>query len=164
MSLSLDMNLLDLGLVLIMLLFLVRGFFRGFVEEVAGLVGVLGGLWLAGRYHVPLGDTLLPYIKDPVWARMVAFAIILCAALLGVAAVVSLMNRFFALTFTDWLNHLCGGCVGLIKGLVICAVAVALLQAFLPDAPFVVSSKVRPHISQVSDALMQMLPLDLMRS
>ena len=164
MSLPLDMNLLDIGLVVVMLLFLVRGIFRGFIEEVAGLVGVLGGLWLAGHFHVPLGDLLLPYIKDPVWAKMVAFAVILCAALLGVAALVSLLNKFFALTFTDWINHLFGGCVGLLKGLVICALAVALLQAFMPDAPFMVESQVRPHITKVSEMLMQMLPLDLLRS
>ena len=164
MHLPLDMNMLDLGLLLVMLLFMLRGFFRGVVEELAGLVGVLGGLWCAGRFHMTLGAYLSPWIKDPIWAGMIAFAVIFCVTLLAVAALVSILNKFFSVTFTDWLNHLLGGVVGLAKGLVICAVIVALLQNFLADAPFVASSQVRPHISSLSRALVQMLPLDLMRS
>lgn len=161
MTLPMEFNLLDVALLLVMLLFMIRGFFRGFVDEVAGLIGIVGGIWLAGTFHTRLGEMLLPYIKDPIWANMVAFALILCATLLAVSAVVSMLHKFLSLTFTDWLSHLTGGIAGLLKGFVICAIAIGLMQHFLADAPFMATSKVRPHIAKFSSALVNLLPLNI---
>ena len=161
MTLPMGINLLDVALLLIMVLFMIRGFFRGFVDEVAGLVGIVGGIWLAARFHGRLGEMLLPYIKDPIWANMVAFAAILCVTLLVVSAFVGVLHKFLSLTFTDWLNHLAGGAMGLLKGFVICAITIGLLQHFMADAPFMASSKIRPHIAKFSSALVNLLPLNV---
>ena len=154
-------NLLDVALLLVMLLFMLRGFFRGFLDEVAGLIGIVGGIWLAGTFHTRLGQLVLPYLNEPLWANLAAFLLILCAVLLAVSAVVSMLHKFLTLTFTDWLSHLIGGIAGLIKGFVICAIAIALMQHFLVDAPFMSTSKVRPHIEKFSLPLIRLLPLNI---
>jgi membrane protein required for colicin V production len=154
-------NLLDAALLLVMLLFMIRGFFRGFMDEVAGLVSIVGGIWLAGMFHVRLGKLLLPYIADPIWANMVAFVLILCATMLIVAAVAAILRKILALAFAGWLNHLAGGVAGLAKGFVICVIAIGLMQHFLADAPFMESSKVRPHVTRFSAIVINLLPLDV---
>ena len=50
MTIPYDLNVLDLVLLSIIALFTLRGALRGFLDEVAGLVGILGGVWLAGRF------------------------------------------------------------------------------------------------------------------
>ena len=50
MTLPYDLNILDVVLLSVIALFTLRGALRGFLDEVAGLVGILGGVWLAGRY------------------------------------------------------------------------------------------------------------------
>ena len=51
MTLPYDLNILDVVLLSVIALFTLRGALRGFHDEVAGLVGILGGVWLAGRYY-----------------------------------------------------------------------------------------------------------------
>ena len=51
MTLPYDLNILDVVLLSVIALFTLRGALRGFLDEVAGLVGILGGVWLAGRYY-----------------------------------------------------------------------------------------------------------------
>jgi membrane protein required for colicin V production len=127
----------------------------------AGLISIVGGIWLAGKFYPRLGQLLLPYIVDPVWANMVAFVLILCATMLVVAAVAAMLRKILALAFAGWLNHLAGGVAGLAKGFVICAIAIGLMQHFLADAPFMESSKVRPHIAKFSAIVINLLPLDV---
>ena len=47
MTLPYDLNILDVVLLSVIALFTLRGALRGFLDEVAGLVGILGGVWLA---------------------------------------------------------------------------------------------------------------------
>ena len=161
MTLPLGFNLLDVALLLVMLLFMIRGFFRGFANEMAGLVSLVGGIWLAGTFYTHFGQMLLPYIKDPIWANMVAFALIVVVTVLTVSALSGVLRKFLALPFADWLNQLIGGVAGLLKGFVVCAIAICLMQHFLADAPFMTTSKVRPHIAKYSMPLIDLLPLNI---
>lgn len=52
------MNLLD-GIILVLLVVgAYRGFRRGLIGTAAGLLGFLGGVWLAGRYYIPFARIL----------------------------------------------------------------------------------------------------------
>ncbi len=64
MTLPYDLNILDVVLLSVIALFTLRGALRGFLDEVAGLVGILGGVWLAGRYYGELGPSF-PSIRRP---------------------------------------------------------------------------------------------------
>ena len=57
MTLPYDLNILDVVLLSVIALFTLRGALPGFLDEVAGLVGILGVVWLAGRYYGELGHT-----------------------------------------------------------------------------------------------------------
>ena len=61
MTLPYDLNILDVVLLSVIALFTLRGALRGFLDEVAGLVGILGGIWLAGRYYGELGRIFSQY-------------------------------------------------------------------------------------------------------
>ena len=49
MTLPFDLNLFDALLLGLIAVFTVRGALRGFLAEMAGLVGIVAGVWLAGR-------------------------------------------------------------------------------------------------------------------
>ena len=59
------MNLLDLGIIVLLGLITVRGFFRGLFQEVAVLVGVVGGVVVAAHTYLRLASLLQPWITDP---------------------------------------------------------------------------------------------------
>jgi membrane protein required for colicin V production len=72
----LGMNLLDLGIIVLLGLITVRGFFRGLFQEVAVLVGLVGGVVVAAHAYLPLAELLRPWITASNHARWVAFAVV----------------------------------------------------------------------------------------
>ena len=73
------MNLLDLGIIILLGLITVRGFFRGLFQELAVLVGVVGGVVVAAHTYLRLAGWLQPWITDPHHARWIAFAVVFVA-------------------------------------------------------------------------------------
>ncbi len=49
------MTIIDMIIIAITLLLAVKGFFNGFVKEVFGLIGIIGGVYLAGFYYHQAG-------------------------------------------------------------------------------------------------------------
>ena len=54
------MNLLDLGILVLLGLVTVRGYFRGLFQELAVLVGVVGGVVVAAHSYLRLASFLKP--------------------------------------------------------------------------------------------------------
>ncbi|MGA9756107.1 MAG: CvpA family protein, partial [Desulfobaccales bacterium] len=73
------MNLLDLGIIVLLGLIALRGYYRGLFQEVAVLVGVVGGVVVAAHTYLRLAGWLKPWITDPQHARWIAFAVVLVA-------------------------------------------------------------------------------------
>lgn len=159
MTLPFDLNLLDLLLLALITLFAVRGAFRGLLEEVTGLVGILVGIWLAGRYYPPLGHAILGWTGFS-WSDIIAYVLILCGALIAVSLVSRLLHSFLKMAYADWLNHLAGAAVGGAKGFVLSAVVVTLLGIFMGDAPFMRDSRMTPPIKDMVTLFKGHLPPD----
>lgn len=53
-----NVSLLDLISIALILFLGIKGFFRGFVKETFGLIGIIGGIYVASRYAQPLGEYL----------------------------------------------------------------------------------------------------------
>ncbi len=48
------MNFLDIGILIIIALTTIRGFFKGFIQEAAGLLGIIFSFYLASYYYKDL--------------------------------------------------------------------------------------------------------------
>ncbi len=53
-----NVSLLDLVSIALILFLGIKGFFRGFVKETFGLIGIIGGIYVASRYAGSLGNYL----------------------------------------------------------------------------------------------------------
>ena len=133
MTLPYDLNILDVVLLSVIALFTLRGALRGFLDEVAGLVGILGGVWLAGRYYGELGRIFSQYTTSQ-WVYIVAYVLILCMVMFVISMISRALHSFLKMAYADWINHLAGAAVGGLKGFLICAVMVTLLTYFINDA------------------------------
>ena len=140
MTLPYDLNILDVVLLSVIALFTLRGALRGFLDEVAGLVGILGGVWLAGRYYGELGRIFSQYTTSQ-WVYIVAYVLILCMVMFVISMISRALHSFLKMAYADWINHLAGAAVGGLKGFLICAVMVTLLTYFINDADFIKKSR-----------------------
>ncbi|WQX13930.1 CvpA family protein [Helicobacter pylori] len=58
------MNYIDLALLVVVVAFGIRGFYHGFVSEVAGTLGIVLGVYLASRYSVAVGNLFSQHLYD----------------------------------------------------------------------------------------------------
>ena len=153
-----NLNLLDAGLCLVLVLFLARGLLRGMVSEVVGLVCIIIGFWLAGRFYSSLAPRLAPIIANENTAAAAAYIAIFIAAILCIALLAAILRKFVTLAFSPWLDHLLGGVTGTVKGLLLCAVAMALLEQLTPESPFLQESLLARHLAGVTALVKTHLP------
>ena len=151
-------SVLDIGLGILILLFLVRGLLRGLVQEVAGFLGLFLGLFVAGKYYTQLSPQFSGIISSPKMAAGVSYALIFIAVLIVVALAATVIRRFMSLTFTAWIDNLLGGFVGAAKGLFVCAIGLAIMQRFVPDSPFLKHSVIAPYIDGLIVFARSLLP------
>lgn len=156
-----NLNMLDAVFLLVAGLFVLRGLFRGFVEEATGLVGVIGGFILANRHHGDAAPHVAKVVDDPGWANVLAYAGVFLGVLVAVAVLARILRKLLVITFAGWLDHLAGGIMGAAKGLLICSILLAALLHFVPDAVFMRGSRVVPYLSLVTGYVNTFLPQEL---
>ena len=110
------MNIIDLLLSIFLLLGLVRGLFKGFFVELAGLLSLLGGIYAAihfSGFTYNLLDALFSWEERTL--SIVAFAV----TFFVVAFLISLAGRFLTkmvnMIALGIINRLAGGILGVLK-------------------------------------------------
>ncbi|MBO4312778.1 MAG: CvpA family protein [Desulfovibrio sp.] len=153
-------DIFDLVVILILVFFAGRGFLTGFIGEAASIVSLLGGFWAANSFQAKVSP-YLSFLSEPMWRTLTAYVIIFIAAMLGVALLARLLQKIIALTFATWADRLAGLILGLAKGLLICSLAVLILQAFFGSAPFLKDSRIIPYLNALMDHIRNWMPDDL---
>jgi len=155
------MNLLDLGIIILLGLITVRGFFRGLFQEVAVLVGVVGGVVAAAHTYLSLAGLLQPWIADPNHARWVAFAAVFVAVYWLTRLVAHFLQRLLYHLYLDFIDRLLGGVFALAKGALLIGFALMLLGTVLPrDSHLLKGSVAAPHLIALSRQSLGLLPPD----
>lgn len=152
------MNILDIVFLVIVCLLMLRGLYRGILIEVAGIVGVILGFWLAKMYSPVLAPYIAKAISTAGWAPVLAFLLIFLLTIFLFTLAAKAIKGILTLTFVGWVDNLFGAFLGLAKGVLVCAVALALFQAFMPNAGFLNGSLFAPWLQVVSDYLKQFVP------
>ena len=155
------MNLLDLGIIVLLGLITVRGFYRGLFQEVAVLVGVVGGLVVAAHTYLRLASLLQPWITDPNYARWVAFAVVFVAVYWLTRLAAHFIQRLLYHLYLDFVDRLLGGVFALAKGALLVGFALMLLGVVLPrDSHLLKGSVAAPHLLALSRQSLGLLPPD----
>ena len=153
-------NGLDIVIIVILLVTLILGLIKGLVRQVIGLAAVVAGLVLAARYYPRLSGVFGRAFASEKWASIVAFALIFVVVLLLGGLVSYLVCKLLCgpLRFID---HLLGGVVGLVQGVLICGVIVFALLAFPVNKPLLTESKLAPYCYWLTKAMVRIIPQDL---
>lgn len=144
---------------------LILGLIRGLLSQVTGLVGLVGGLYLAWRYH----DGMQSAVIDPLFTTdhndKIAFGVILLACLLITALFGWLLGLLFDKMSLGAYDRLMGGLFGVVKSGLICAgimLAVVVLAHDNGDIERAIgSSKSGPWIWSALDKAAAILPKDV---
>jgi membrane protein required for colicin V production len=156
---GLPINTLDFIFGLILLLLLIRGLYNGFIREIASIVGLFIGFFLANRLYssvVPLAER---FIDDSSYAHIFSYVVVLSGTFLGVLLVLAILRNIFRMTLLGGLDRFAGGAMGLVKGTVLCAIILMVLTAFMPsDTETLKTSKLAPRINMLTTSMSSLLP------
>lgn len=148
------MNPLDITFCIVISYCLIRGAFRGIVNEASSIIGVFGGFFAAFNYYPRLAPQLRGFIETTAWLNIVSFLVIFGIVFAAVSALGIIVKFVLKVVFLGWVDRLCGAGFGLVKGILISAMLLMVFATFLDKGnPLIRDSRTAPYVTSVSEAL-----------
>lgn len=126
-----DFNYFDVTISAIILILGIKGFMQGFIKEVFGLIGLVGGVYFASR----LSDDAATFIEanffqleNPALLKLIGFLAILIIIWLGATLLGALFSKLTSESGLGFLNRLFGFIAGGGKYFLIFALIVTALS------------------------------------
>ena len=119
------MNWLDWTLVALLGTAAVRGFFRGFVVEIASLLAVILGIWVAARYNARVAG----WIGLDTNHEVISFIITFIAILILVHLLAKVITKAMDMAMLGLPNKVAGTLFGALRAAFILSVALNILMA-----------------------------------
>ena len=156
------MNPFDILIIILLVVTLVRGVFRGLVKELASIIGVLGGFYAAYSYYAHLAQPLGKWIPQAGWANIAGFVLLFIGVYLIVSILGVVIKYLLSIAFLGWVDRLCGAIFGFFKGVLICAVLLVALIAFLPSGSTIVrGSMLSPYIKMIAQPMARVVSKEM---
>lgn len=152
------MNMADAAILMFWLVCLIRGIFRGPVNELFSIAGVLVGLFAAAFFYPPVSRMLSGWIDSSSMRDLTCFLTIFgCLYLLmSVSGVIA--TYLLHLRRSGWMNRTLGAGLGLLKGMLVVAVLLVPLVSFLPKhATWIGGSAILPFENHLSEKMVHVL-------
>ena len=125
------MNILDLLLSIFLLTGLVRGFFKGFFVELAGLLSLIGGIYAAihfsGGTYIFL-DSFLDWREKALSLLSFTVTFFVVAMLISIAG--SFLTRMVHMIALGIINRLAGGALGVLKMAFLASIFIMFIERF----------------------------------
>ncbi len=126
-----NISLFDLVTVLLVLFLGIKGILRGFIREVFGLVGIIGGIYVASRYAAPAGDfidTAFLHLESKESLYLIGFVAAFLIFWLVATLIGKFVEKIVSLSGLGFVDKLLGFAVGAAKVFLIIGVIVYVLS------------------------------------
>jgi membrane protein required for colicin V production len=155
-----SLNSLDIVLIAILLVTLVLGLIKGFARQIIGILAVIAGLVLGAAYYGQAAWVFHRIISSTVVSNFLGFFSIFLLVLLLGWLIGLLFSKLMKGPFA-FINHVMGGVLGLLKGVLICGILVFALLVFEVKKESIQGSRIAPYCFTVTKAVVQLIPKDL---
>ena len=134
------MNWLDIVIIVVVALLGLVGLRQGMIRTVFGIAGLIGGIFLAGRYHDELAALLFP--SGAAWSNIAAYAIIAIATLVVAGVIGWLIAKLVSFVALGWLDKLVGCVLGVVIGCLLFAAIMAIVVKYYPGMEATINQSV----------------------
>jgi membrane protein required for colicin V production len=158
------LNPVDIGIAAITAFCVIRGFFRGFIKEVFSLVGALAGFYIACIYYTDAAKLLVRWVPAFGYLNIISFVIIFIGIFTLISIVGTGIKYLLNIVLLGWVDRIFGMLFGAAKGVLIGAVLLFVLTAFVPQsASMIKSSTLAPEITRISEKMIGIVPAAVKR-
>jgi membrane protein required for colicin V production len=155
------MSGIDLAILGIVGFCILLGLYWGIIRQVLAITGFFAGLALAAAYERDVAALFSSFISEETFARTVAFLLIILVVSGLASLAATLIRTFFGLLFLGWLDHLAGGMLGLVQGVLVITAMLIVFTVFPNQlwTPYLQQSQIAsPIVSSIGPMLVGMLP------
>lgn len=112
------MNSFDLIVGFLIILVGIKGIVNGFIREICGLVGVVGGVFIASVYATDAGGWISRNIytfENPSAISLVGFLVLLALVWISSLVVAEILQKAMRISTLSKMNRILGFCFGVLK-------------------------------------------------
>lgn len=153
------MNILDIAILAVLLLFTLKGCLRGLLKEVCSLVGLVAAAVISFTFYAPLAERVSAWLHLPLQLCVVVVLILLFVLTMVFFSIVgAILSRFVRLLFMGGLNRVLGALFSLMQGVLILALVLyGLSNSALPYAVESIfdASRLRPPFVEFGSDLVR---------
>jgi len=155
---------LDIALVFLILLLSLKGYFNGFIRELVGFVGLIGGVFVASRAAEPVGQVLHASLNmgNMALMKLLAFLLVLGVIWGGSSFVATIFTSLKTPPRAVPTQILGMGVAGLKYFLIFSLISTSLLSSALVRDNFntaIKHSRLLPTLNHVGSTLIHLAPL-----
>lgn len=144
------MTYLDAGVLIILLLFLVRGLWIGLVRQLASIAALVFGFIAAGHYYQQFGVLLESFVPSRL-SFLITYGLLFLAVYLAVIGVGYGLRKVMSISFLGWFDRLMGGVFGLSKAVILATVLFMAFTGFMAASdPVLQRSYSTPYLTTSS--------------
>jgi membrane protein required for colicin V production len=137
------MNFLDIILLVPLIWFAYRGFSRGFVIELASLVGLIAGIWGAIHFSFYAADILANnFGMGPKYLPIASFIVTFLVVVIVVYIIGKIIEKFIDILALGFFNKLAGLAFGVVKAAFLLSIVILVINSFDDDRS-VITPKMR---------------------
>ena len=162
------MSIFDGIIIAITLILAIKGFFNGFIKEIAGLIGIIGGLFLASKYYHDAGLYIhehLITIKNPSAIDLVGFISVFIGVWILVVFIGFLLSKILKISSLGIVDKILGLIFSSLKFFLLVSIIFALLYKveFLKEKinNITNNSKVFPIMLKIGNEIINLKPQDI---
>lgn len=155
-----SLNWLDIIFLALLLVTFILGIIKGLIRQIIGILAVIVGLVLAVYNYATIAEFYARFISNRTLAHLLGFFTIFVAVLCLGWLVAHLLSKLMKGPL-KFLNHIFGGALGLLKGILICGVIVLSLLVFPVDKAALKESELAPYCLKIAEGLYYLIPQSL---
>jgi membrane protein required for colicin V production len=124
---DIQLGWVDIALLAVFGLSVLIGLWRGFVFEIVSLLGWLVAFVIANSAGPFLAD-FLPFGGEPQVRLWIAYIFVFVVILVTCTLLARMLRALIAATPLSFVDHLLGGCFGVVRGALICVIVATLVM------------------------------------
>ena len=163
-----DFNYFDVTIGAIVLILGIKGFLNGFIKEVFGLIGLIGGVYFASRLSTDAAafiDSTFIHIENTALLKLLGFLAILIIVWLSATILGSIFSKLTSASGLGFINRFLGFVAGGGKYFIIFALIVTALSnvTLVKDnlEKYVKDSMLYPYLVKVGSSIIHLDPKSL---
>lgn len=127
------MGITDIVLLIIIGVFGVKGYFRGFVAEAFGLLGLIVAYIFAFLLYEPLAEVLVKMGVSEGASGALGYVIAFIGIFMMVYLLGILTRGLFKKVMLGWVDSMAGGIFGAMKSVIVLGLFISLFLSFVPQ-------------------------------